>query len=661
MKVKNLTIILLCFFFGLSFSQPNKSFIKTKDSLLALPNDSVKIDALMAFCKANEDSNFLEVMELSNTVFDLTTKLKLFKRKAKFYNTIGDMHFNKANYQESYKYYYSAYKLSDSIKSKFHLAMSAYNLGWQAAIQQKNYKDVSYIYFAYNIGREIKSDAIILRTQNALGSFYTDKYDREHKVSDFDSAITYFKSAIETTKSLKRYLQTGALYSNLGQLFYHSKDYASSIFYYEKAKEVYKNDSDNVVGCIFRIGAANEEAKNTSDVNSLYQFVYRYTIKHDLKELRKDVLKGLVEYCMHRKEYKKAYEYQIELNALNDIVNKELNAITLSNLEANYKYTKVEASNFQLKQSGEIQELKNKRKTVYISLLSVMGIVIIVIAYLLFRQNKLKQLTNNQLQDQNKIIREKKLEIEQSIDYAKGIQTSFLPDKELLDIFLPNNFIFYQPKDIVSGDFYWFQTSKNKKEILLACADCTGHGVPGALMSMVGINMLQQFSGTDNLQRPAAILKNLNNGIKNSLKQNSEQSKQRDGMDIGLIHLNLETKKLLFASANRPLYIIRNKQLIELKPSKSAIGGFTDYNLEFEEKEIDLETGDMIVMTTDGYADQFGGENGKKLMTKKMKEYLVEVSSKNSQEQYQYIKQAFNNWKGTYDQVDDVCVVSFSV
>jgi len=315
----------------------------------------------------------------------------------------------------------------------------------------------------------------------------------------------------------------------------------------------------------------------------------------------------------------------------------------------------------QLQQSNEIEELKNKRKTTYIFFLGGIGLIIITIAYLLYRQNRLEKNSNIQLQDQNKIISEKKREIEQSIEYAKGIQTSFLPDKELLDIFLPSNFIFYQPKDIVSGDFYWFETSKNKKQILIACADSTGHGVPGALMSMVGINMLQQFCGVEKLNPPATILKNLNNEVKNALKQNAEQNKQRDGMDLALIKLDLEKNRLLFSGANRPLYIIKNKELTELKPTKCAIGGFTKYNQEFEEIEVQLEKGDMIVMTTDGYADQFGGENGKKLMTKKLKSLLLDIAHLSCEEQLSRINTAFKEWKGGNDQIDDVCIIGITI
>lgn len=660
MKLKQLFILIFCYCSVILYSQVNPTILKTRDSLMALPNDSLKVDLLNTFCKENGNEAYKEVMDVSKVAFKLATQLKLNKKKAKLYNTIGDVLFNRANYQESFRYYYAGYKLSDSIGSKFYKAMSAYNLGWQAAIQQKNFKDVSYIYMALSIGREIKSNAIILRTENALGSFYTDKFEREKNKSDFDSAVMYFNKAIETTKSLKAFGATGALYNNLGQLFYHSKDYPSSIFYYEQAKKVYKNDSNNIVACILRIAISKSALKEVKQALKSFDFVYQYSKYHDLVELRKDCLAGYIQSYKELKDYKRLMDAQIELNNLNDLINKDLQAFTISNLESDYNFMKSEASNIQLKQTAEINELKNKRKTVYIAILSILGLVIGVIGYLLFRQNKLKKQTNIQLQEQNKIIREKKDEIEQSIDYAKGIQTSFLTDKELLNEYLPRNYIFYKPKDIVSGDFYWFKQSKDKKQIMIACADCTGHGVPGALMSMVGINMLQQFCD-EKLHLPHIVLKNLNNGIKESLKQNSDQTKQRDGMDIALVRVDLENSKLQYSAANRPLYIVNATEVKEVKATKSAIGGFTNYNHEFELHEISISSGDIIVMSTDGFADQFGGEDGKKFMTKNFKLLLKKIASNPPADQLKMLDNAFTDWKGSYDQVDDICVIGFTV
>lgn len=660
MKVKYIIIVAFCFVSYVCSSQTDLAFKKTRDSLMALPTDSVKVNALIAFFLEKEETNFIECMQLSETILDMAASINLPKRKAYFLNKIGDVNFNRAYYKESFKYYYRAYQYSDSIKSPFHLALSAYNLGWQAAIQQKNYKDVSFIYQALKIGKEINSSGILLRTHNALGSFYTDKFEREHKRSDFDSAVTYFNMAIEQSKSLKRFTQAGALYINLGQLFYHSKDYTSSVFYYEKAKDLFKEDSNNVVSCLHKI-AMCQYAMNNKDAYKTYEFVYAYTKKNDMKELMKEALYSLKDHYYSVKQFQKAYDCQKEYYAVLQETNGEFNALSIKNLETNYNYIKSEAANVQLKQASEIQELKNKRKSFYITVLAGIALIILVITYLLFKQNKIRQLTNDKLKEQNKIISEKKLEIEQSIEYAKGIQTAFLPSKDELNLLIKENFIYYKPKDVVSGDFYWYLINEEQNGLLLACADCTGHGVPGALMSMVGINILQQLSVERKMHSPGLILKYLNAEIKNSLKQNSDQSTQRDGMDVAMIHLDLTSRKLTYAGANRPLYIVRNGEVIEHKATKHAIGGFTKYDQTFDEVKIELKKDDLICLSTDGFADQFGGPEAKKFMTKNLKALLVKIAHLSAAEQMAELETVFNNWKGRHGQIDDVCVIGIKV
>lgn len=626
--------------------------------------DSLIINSLIEKAINSSDSNYFYSIQVADSALRIATKAKHAKAMLKCYNRIADIHWFHSNYSKAEEYYFKEYKLSDSMKYEAEHALSLYNLGWIYVIQQGNFSKISYLRNSLAMRIKLKDTSSINRSLNSMANAYNKRFSSTHDKKDFDSALFYFNMALAIMKNKPKYTYSKAVaYGSLGALFETAKDYKTAYFYSNKSLELAQKckDSSLIIFILFDKSAYLVKLDSNEKGLQLALKVNRLAANSHLEEHRINTLKVISDAKYKLKDYLGAYDFLLKFTALDDSIERVKQSNNLLQLENLSEMSKKENDLRNLTQEKEIQELKSKRKTIYISLLGLIGFVIVVVAYLLFRQNKLKQYTNTQLTEQNKIISEKKNEIEQSIEYAKGIQTSFLPDKELLDIFIPSNFIFYQPKDVVSGDFYWFQTSKNKKQILLACADSTGHGVPGALMSMVGINMLQQFCGTEKLNHPSTILKNLNNEIKNALKQNSEQSKQRDGMDIALIFLDLETKKLLFSSANRPLYIIRNKELLELKPTKCAIGGFTNYNQEFEEMEMELISGDFVVMTTDGYADQFGGENGKKLMTKKLKELLVKVSSHNSHEQYKLIKEAFNNWKGTYNQVDDVCIVSFVV
>jgi serine phosphatase RsbU (regulator of sigma subunit) len=261
----------------------------------------------------------------------------------------------------------------------------------------------------------------------------------------------------------------------------------------------------------------------------------------------------------------------------------------------------------------------------------------------------------NLMREQKQKLEAQKNEIVSSITYAKRIQQAKLPIKEEIYSSLPNSFILFKPKDIVSGDFYFFQ--KTEKYLFIASADCTGHGVPGAIMSMIGSEKLEDAvsQNTDTSE----ILKMLNKGIKTSLKQSDSDESTRDGMDIAICSIDTVNRIVKYAGANRPLWIIRNGQKVveEIKATKTAIGGLTEENQHFDTHEIALQQGDTFYICTDGYADQFSGQDGRKLMTKKLKEILVNIQSKTMPEQETYLDNFIENWKGRTEQVDDILVI----
>jgi serine phosphatase RsbU (regulator of sigma subunit) len=221
-------------------------------------------------------------------------------------------------------------------------------------------------------------------------------------------------------------------------------------------------------------------------------------------------------------------------------------------------------------------------------------------------------------------------------------------------------FIFYRPRDTVSGDFYWFD-KRNDGSLYFVAADCTGHGIPGAFMSMMGIDGFNYAILERNIQRPAAILTHVNQFIKGSLRQENDSAPNKDGMDASLIWINPEKTKMIYAGANRSIYVIRNLQLLELKPDKLSIGGNHLSNFEFSEQEIKIEKNDLVYLSTDGYADQFGGPNGKKFMTKRLKDLLIEIHLRPIEEQMAIIDSTFQNWKGSFEQVDDVLLVGIKI
>ena len=223
---------------------------------------------------------------------------------------------------------------------------------------------------------------------------------------------------------------------------------------------------------------------------------------------------------------------------------------------------------------------------------------------------------------------------------------------------LPESFILFKPRDVVSGDFYWFGTVEKNKETLhiLAAADCTGHGVPGAFMSMIGNTILNEIVVTKEITDPSIILSQLHNGVRTALKQN--QNSSRDGMDICLCCINSNTLEITYAGAFNPLWILRNNRTVEvIKATKSAIGGFTTEKQIFDSHKIQLQKGESIYLFTDGYADQFGGTDGKKLTTKKFRDTIVDLYDKSMKEQGFYLNNFIEIWRGEEFQVDDILVI----
>jgi serine phosphatase RsbU (regulator of sigma subunit) len=277
-----------------------------------------------------------------------------------------------------------------------------------------------------------------------------------------------------------------------------------------------------------------------------------------------------------------------------------------------------------------------------------------------FLQFTLKQGTEivtamDEIKVQKELIEEKNKSITDSINYALRIQQAKLPEKQSISTALPQSFVLFKPKDIVSGDFYFFHEKKGL--VYLAAADCTGHGVPGALMSMIGLEKLEDTLAQQD--DTSAILQQVNRGMKASLKQTGSDESTRDGMDIALCRIDRATRTLNYAGANRPVWIIRKGGVAieETKATKKAIGGLTADDEHFATHVLQLQEGDAFYLFSDGFADTFGGKTNKKLTTRKFKELLLSIQQLGMKEQEAYLDRFIEDWKGDTEQVDDILVM----
>ena len=280
------------------------------------------------------------------------------------------------------------------------------------------------------------------------------------------------------------------------------------------------------------------------------------------------------------------------------------------------------------------------------------------------KEKEIFRLKNVDLAQANEEISRQKVELEEknrsitdSIFYAGRLQKAILPPENLLNKYFAEAFIVFQPKDIVSGDFYWF--SGKNEHFVLAAVDCTGHGVPGALMSMMGNNFLSSIVETEGKTNPAEILQEMNKRTKASLQNKEASVTANDGMDLALCSIDFKNNTLYYSGAYRPLVFIRDGQLNEIKADKHSIGGISEFDTTFTLHQLNIQKGDTFYIYSDGYADQFGGHNNRKYMAGKLKDFLVEISAKPMNEQQQLLAENHYNWRGTNEQVDDLLVIGF--
>ncbi|MBN8691977.1 MAG: SpoIIE family protein phosphatase [Bacteroidetes bacterium] len=499
------------------------------------------------------------------------------------------------------------------------------------------------------------------------------------KIKQNDSAIFYSNLVINNAseEQAKNLSFMGNIYGTLLSAYSELRNKDSVAKYSAIVLEYYKNGGDllGYAGTLYNIGTFYYKMKDAE--TSLKYFELAYKANPDNVELAMSINKALGDVYYELKKYIKSAEFYNTAFFLKDSVNKLRTVEKLSEMEVKYETGKKEDELKRLSAEQEISTLKVKqsRTLTFISIISV--IVFLIIAGVLFKQNKNKKQANALLQKQNDEITHQKKEITDSINYAKRIQLSILPPDKMVKRLLPDAFIFYKPKDVVSGDFYWVEEKNNL--VMFAAVDCTGHGVPGAMMSVVGMSLLNRAVNEKDLTKPSDILQHLDMGVTDTLRQNQEDNAVKDGMDLSLCTYNAQTKELQFAGAFNNLWIVRKNfssshkitsdkeiffedSLLEIKADKFPIGSNIDGVADnYTNHKIQLQKSDYIYLYSDGFADQFGRPKGKKFKYNALKKLLISIHDLSPAQQHEAIKTAYENWKGNLEQIDDILVIGVRV
>jgi serine phosphatase RsbU (regulator of sigma subunit) len=364
------------------------------------------------------------------------------------------------------------------------------------------------------------------------------------------------------------------------------------------------------------------------------------------------------------RQYQLAYNFQTEYEKVTDSlrITERSSDLIRKTLEFNHNRESVADSLKSVEQFNKQQreiEQKEEINTYQSRMIYLIGfgfVAVLVLTFWAFKNAKRVKNANTIIQKQKERVEEKNRDITDSINYAKRIQEAILPSNEALMQFLPNSFILYKPKDIVAGDFYWMQEIEGN--LLIAVADCTGHGVPGAMVSVVCNNALNRSVREFGLTSPSDILNKTRELVIETFDKSVNNV--RDGMDIALCSIDQDKQEITFSGANNGLYIVRKGELIECKPNKQPIGNY-EHTKPFGEEKIVVEEGDYYYLSTDGFADQFGGENGKKYKYGPFKRFITSMATNDAKMQGKNLEAEFNRWKGNHEQLDDICVLGFKV
>ncbi len=668
------------------------------DSLRALlragQEDTIKVNTLLALSSNLSWSSPLEAIQLGNDAKSLAEKLNFPRGVAYSLKYIGMGYYNLGRYPETINYWKESLETFESLNDSVGEANMLNNIGAVYNNVGDDARALELYLKSLEISEEINDSLRLMTAMINIGLIYS------KKPSTHDKARQYSLEALELSEKLGNLDAIGTASVNLGELYFEQGDYPMALAFYEHSLEAFeKSKTGNVPYTLSNIGKVYAKEGNYDEAIKYQQQAFNMAVKLDAKldmaqtllgladtykqmrdinsalnsyksarqiakyiraiyELR-DAYKGLALSYAEISDYKNAFKYQSLVTTMMDTIFSEDTQRQINLLQIQYETEVMERENVILKRDVELKESRNQQQRLIIYLF-ILGFVFIAIFIVLFvRAYNQKRKTNLELEKKNILITEQKKEIMASIEYARKIQNAMLTPGDFISNLLPERFILFRPRDIVSGDFYWLTKRRNK--IICVVADCTGHGVPGAFMSMLGITLLNEIVSKNVDLSASEILDELRVLVIKSLRQTGREGEILDGIDIVLLILDLQQLNVEFAGAHNSLFLIREGGIIEYKADQMPIGIQDSINEPFTKQVIQLKKGDVLYALTDGFIDQFGGPKGKRFMLKNFKNLLGEIYNKTMDEQKELLVKTLDNWMTDTSQIDDILVMGIRI
>lgn len=717
--------ILLLIFPSISFGNPPEitdslyQTIKNSRADTSLVNTYLKLGQEYEMGKTDSSRLFY------NKAIELAIKIKFPKGEANAWHMLASSEDNHGNYDRALNFYRKSLRIREELNDKIGISKNLGNIG----IVYKNKGD--YPLALENYFKGLKIDEALNR-KPGLAAKYGNIAVVYMEQKEYKKALEFLFKAIKISEGIGNKKNTSTQLGNIGVVYKELLDYPRALHYYNKALKLdeetgYKigiaRHLNNIGVIYYDLGEKAEKTGNKKEANKNYiETIKFYTraliIEEEIgdktslainlgnfgalfiklkryKEAEQYLLKAIQlsesikanktiqDHHMYlstlyeiTREYDRSFLHYKKYIEWKDVIFNEEITKKLVRSEMNFSFEKkkaIEKASQEKKELAYSEQVKRQR----IILLSVIIGILILLAfsYSIYKKFQISRKQNLIIEQQKRIVEqqtilveEKQKEIIDSINYAKRIQDALIKvDSASPNKIVPEHFIIFKPKDIVSGDFFWSFQKQNYW--YAAVADCTGHGVPGAFMSMLGISYLNEINSGNEVRTPAEVLDQLREKIIKDLGQKGISGENKDGMDISLVRFDFNKNEVYWAGANNPLWILKDSAvpdpanhidasaIIEIKADKQPIGYYQIENRPFKDHLITLSKGDFIYLFSDGYADQFGGPKGKKFRYGKLKELLISIMKRPLSEQKEIINEIFSDWKGDLEQVDDVCLM----
>jgi len=652
---KSIFILFIFFCFASIFGQDKN-----------LQDDSLQIQLTRAekIAETNYDSAFSILQTIIKNCLKKNKEYEL----AQAYNLAGFCQYFKSNYALSLTYYQKSEKIAEQYNYKTILLSLHNHLGTFYKKQKLLKEALREFKKGSSVAEELKDSINIASFKNDIGLVY----ELDNKINE---AIVNFKEALSIYRSQGDKIGMSYSLDYMGEAYALQNKFAEALKIMQEALTIRKslNNQAPISINLNNIGEIYLMQKKYSDAVPYLLESERISKKINYTDLRNHTLQLLAQCYYNLSEFKKAYDYFGESAQIKDSIYTEKNSRIINEMEGKYQNEKKQLQIESLHQQNELKETKlSKQKTTIVLVLIaaiLAGITVIFIFMsnrkikkahkIISKQKEIVEQAKHKVETQKELIEEKNKEILDSIHYAKRIQRAVITSDQYISKHLTDFFVLYKPKDIVSGDFYWaleFDT-----QFYLATADCTGHGVPGAFMSLLNISIFNEVIIEKQITAPHLVLNEARKDIIKALNPEGQVEEGKDGMDCILTCFDFKNNILQYSAANNSFYIVRENKLIVCPADKMPVGKSPRDHESFTLRSVELQKGDIVYTLTDGYPDQFGGPKGKKFKYKQLEEILLDVNQLSLEEQKNILSERFESWRGNLEQVDDVLLIGIRI